>query len=100
MGHALTREHLARACLRAQPRSQVEGTTPVATVDRHRLARVQSDADAQGQRRVELDLVREHELEVDRSTERLAGRGEDGQRLVAAQLDDLAIVRLDALPRD
>ena len=45
-------------------------------------------------------LVGEGRLQLDRRPERAARRAEDGQRLVAAQLDQLAAPGLDALAGD
>jgi hypothetical protein len=39
-------------------------------------------------------------LEVDRGADRLAGRGEDAQRLVASKLEEGSTPRLDDLTRD
>ena len=46
---------------------------------------------------VELRLLVEPRLQVDGAPDRLARRREDGERLVAADLDDLAAVQLDVL---
>ena len=53
--------------------------------------------DAERQGGIRGGLVRERGLQLDGGAERLAGRVEDGQRLVAAQLDELAVPGLDAL---
>ena len=93
---ALADPHLTGSRLRAETGGEVERAAAVATVNRHRLAGIEADADVQRQYRIEGDLVRERQLELDRRTERVARRGEDRERLVAAKLDDLAAVRLDA----
>src|SRR4029079_17183343 len=58
------------------------------------------DPDGQRQLRTCARLIGKGVLELDRAAKRLAGRVEDGQDLVAAQLDKLAIPRLDGLLRD
>jgi hypothetical protein len=90
MCDALTHPHLTGTRPRAKPRSKVECTAAIAAVDGHGLARIEADADAQRQQRVERDFVGERQLKLDGRAKRVARRAEDGKRLVAAQLDHTA----------
>jgi hypothetical protein len=94
-----TREDLGRTGDPAQARGEVQCAAAVAAVDRDCLAGVQADADGEGQRRLGDGLIDEPLLELNRRSDRLAGGIEDGQDLVAAQLDDGAAAGLDALAR-
>ena len=84
-------QHLARAGERAEAGRQIERSAAVAAGDRHGLAGVEPDADRK------LEVARgDPPLQLHRSAERRAGRLEDGQRLVAAELlEDSAVLADD-----
>ena len=82
------REDLCRARDRAEPGGQVQHAASEAAVDRHGFPGVQADPDRERQRRIRDGLVDEPALEIDRCTDRLAGRVEYHEGLVAAELDD------------
>ena len=87
MRDTFAREHLARRCDRAQTRRKVERAAAIpAARQRHRLAGVQPDADPERQ----LDATAT--LHLDRCAQSLPSGGEDDQRLVPAQLDQIAVV--------
>ena len=98
MGHLLAHQHLPRPRQPTQPRRQIQGPTPIAPLDRHRLPGVQPDPHPQRQRRVGQRLLDKAGLELDRRPQRLAGRGEHRQRLIPAQLDDRPPPALHPLP--
>ena len=79
-------ERLAGSRLPAQASRQVERRTAIATLDRDRLAGVEADPDAAGQ------LGREPDLELERGPQGPPGEDEDGKRLIAAELEEEAIV--------
>jgi hypothetical protein len=62
-------------------------------VDRHRLADVDADPDAERKARIGLRLGREALLKRDRRSQRLSWRPKHRERLVAPELDQLAAVR-------
>ena len=99
VGHPLRGQRLAGLGQRAQPGRQVQRPTAVAALDRHHLPGVQPDAHRQRQTRVQPGLVGEHLLQRHRRPQRGPRRGEHRQRLVTAQLQQPAAVRLDPLPR-
>ena len=87
MCHRLARQELACGSQAAQPSCQVECPTAIAVADRHRLARVHPDPDRQGEVGVRGTLLVATGEEVDARRDRLPRRIEDGEGLVAAQLD-------------
>jgi len=97
---ARAHEHLARARERAEACREVESAAAIATVDAHRLPRVEADPDRERQARIRDRLLDESLLQVGCSPQRLACRVEHGERLVAAELDEGAASRLDRLARE
>src|SRR5436309_11964395 len=100
MDDALTHEHLAGLGMRAESSGEIERTASVPAVDPYRLARIEPYSDEQRERRVELHLIGKRELQRDRRTQGFSRRLEHRESLVAAQLDHLAAVSLDAFARD
>ncbi len=100
MRHRRAREDLRGGGDPAQPRGEVQRAAAVATLDGHGLARVEPDPDRQWKRRIRDGLVHEPPLELDRRADRLPGRIEDRQCLVAAELDDRPAAALDRFTRD
>src|SRR5262249_28157518 len=72
----------------------------VATLDRHGLPGVESDAHTQGERGVGDRLVHEERLDVEGGTDGLPGRREHGQPLVPSELDQRSATRLNTLTDD
>ena len=95
--HSVRREDLARLGRAAEPRGRVQRLASVAALDWNGLARVEPDPDREWKRRAFVSLFTKTHLERDRGPQGLAGRGEDAQRLVASQLDQLSAVRGDRL---
>jgi len=89
-----------RAGLAAKPGGQVERAAPVPALHGDGLARVQADADGEGEGGVGDRLVGEAGLEIRRGSKGLAGRSEYGQGLVASELDEGPAPCLDSLPGD
>src|SRR6185295_990741 len=82
----------------AEPRRHVERRTAETSVrEPDGLARVDSDADLDREAGVRFGRRLELALEVDGRANRLTSGLEDRERLVAADLDELAAVRLDLL---
>ncbi len=71
--------------LGAQPGGDVERAAPVAALDRHCLAGIEADPHAPWHLGLE-----EPVLELDRRTQRVAGRDEHDERLVAPKLEQEA----------
>jgi hypothetical protein len=94
------REDLRRPRDRAQPGREVQRAAAVAVVHGHRLTGVQPDPDRQRQGRVGDGRVDEPPLQLDRGPDRLPGRIEHHEGLVAAELHDRSVARPDGLPRD
>ena len=94
------REDLAGLCLPAEASREVERTTSVTPFDGDGLAGIEPDADRHRQLGVVDGLLDEALLQVDRGSHSLARGGEDRERLVAPQLDHLAVPVLDRLPGD
>src|SRR4029453_11594325 len=87
---ALADDHLAAAGERAEPRGDVERRAAErAGVQKGGLAGVDSDLDSVSQWGIRLGVLGEPALEVHPGPDCLAGRVEDGQRLVAPDLDQL-----------
>ncbi len=84
----------------AQPGGHVERGPAVAVADRDGLARVEPDAHRERQLGSRPRLVGQRVLELDRAAQGLARGVEDGEDLVAAELDELAVPGLDGLLRD
>ena len=84
---------LAGAGLRAQAGGHVEGGAAIAALDRHGLAGIEADPDAPREAR-----RRDPGLELHGRAQGLAGRGEDGEGLVTAELDERPVAGLDRLP--
>ena len=81
-------KHLPRIGQAAQACREIERAPAEAPVDPNGLAGVEPDADGQRQHRIGHRLLHESPLELDRRTNRLARRIEDGQRLIPTELDD------------
>ena len=94
------RQDLAWCSQAAQPGGEVERTAAVAALDRHRLAHVDADADQQRHVGVADGLGHEPLLQRDGRVDRVAGRPEDRERLVTAQLEQRAGRALHHLPGD
>jgi hypothetical protein len=96
----LADDHLAARRAPTQTGGDVQrGAAEAPVLELDRLARVDPDADPQ--RNVELGRgLMELLLEVDRGADRLTRGAEDHERLVAADLDELAVVRLDIVVHD
>jgi len=71
---------------------------PVAALDWHRFPRVEPDSDRKWKGRASVDLPAKAQLQLDCGPQRLPGRTEDAERLVAAKLDHLAPGCEDRLP--
>ena len=94
-------DHVARVCAGAQAGGDVQRSAAEAPVlERHRLAGIDADPDPERDLVVEVGLLVEPRLQVDGAPDRLARRREDGERLVASDLDDAAAVQLDVLGDD
>ena len=93
-------QDLAGAGLAAHPRREVEGAPAIPALHGDGLAGVEADADQQRDLWIGQRLVHEPLLERERGPDGLAGRGEHGEGLVAAQLDQLAAEFLDLLAGD
>jgi hypothetical protein len=96
----LRREDLAGARLAAQPSGEVQRTAAVAALDTNRFPGVETDPDWQRQRRIVTSLAREPNLQVDGRADRATRGLEDGEGLVAAELDDVTSARGDDLARE
>ena len=83
----LAGQDLTRTRERAEPRRQVQRTAPVAVIDPDGLARIESDPNRERQRRIGDRRPDERRLEVGCCPDRLAGRVEDGEHLVPAELE-------------
>ena len=94
------RQDLARSSQAAQPRGEVERATAVAALDRDRLADVDPDADQQRHVGVADGLGDEPLLQGHGRVDRVAGRPEDRECLVTAQLEQRAGRTLHHLPGD
>jgi hypothetical protein len=94
------REDLRRPRDRAQPRREVQRAAAEPVTDRDGFTGVEPDPDGERPRRIGDRLVHEPALKLDRRADRLPGRAEDGERLVTAELDELALPGLDARARD
>ena len=100
MCDGLAGDDFARAGESTQSRGHVESGTAVTSLYSYRFTRIEPDADTQGQLGIAFHLVDEGELQLYRCAYGVARRGKHGQRFVTAQLDDVALVRLDRLARD
>ncbi len=98
--HARAHEHLAGPREGAEPSREVERAAAIAAVDRHRLARIEADPDGERQAGIGDRLRYEALLQVGGCPQRLASGIEDGERLVAAQLDERAAGCFDRLARE
>jgi len=94
------REDLSGAGLTAQASREIKRPTPVAALDRHRLAGVDPDADAEREIGIGDGLVGEALLQLDGRSDRLTCRPEDGERLVAAELQEGPAPLFDPLASD
>jgi hypothetical protein len=83
VGDRFTGEDLAGTSQGTETGCEIERSAAVATLDGNRLARIQADADGKGHIRVLQRMLGVAHLEINRGTERLTGRVESGQRLVA-----------------
>src|SRR5205807_9137604 len=96
----LAGQHLSSSRQAAAARGYVEHLAAVTSLQRYWLADVDADPDLQGQGRVALHLLRKAILQLNRGAQCLPSRGEDCQRLIAPQLDDLACSRFHHLSAD
>ncbi len=80
------REDLGRCGDAAETRREVERAAAVAVVDGDGLPGVEPDPDRERERRIRNRLVDEPPLELDRRADRLSSGVEDGEGLVAAEL--------------
>jgi len=96
----LGRKDLPRLRQAAQPRSRVQRCTSVAAFDRDGFTRVEADPDRQRKERTTFGLPTKRALQFDRRPDGPSGRAEDTQRLVAAELDQLAARRDHLLARE
>ncbi len=96
MNDSITRENLTWRGDRAKPRREVERTAAVPAFGQwHRLAGVEPDADAERKRRSAICQLAATALDLDRRADSLTGGGENDERLVSAQLDQVAVVVSD-----
>ena len=79
---------------------EVQRSAAIPVVHGHRLAGIQPDPDGERQGRVRDGRVDEPPLQLDRRADRLPGRVEHREGLVAAELHHRAVVRLDRIARD
>src|SRR5439155_24854147 len=86
MDDAVGDDHFTRVSEPAEACSDVECRSPETAVDPDRLARVDPDADVEGQVGVGSALVLEARLEFDGRSKALAGGREDGERFVSPPL--------------
>ena len=91
----LASQDFARPRHRAEPGRQVQRTAPISVLDPHGLARVEPDADRERERRIGDRGLHERGLQIDRGLDRLSGRREDGQYLVAAELEPRSTAGLE-----
>ena len=82
----------------AQAGREIECTAAIAFFDRHRLAGVDADPDAEGMFRLGLGSVKQTGLKIDRRSEGSPGGVEDDQRLVPSELEQPPAVSFDDLP--
>ncbi len=92
-------QHLARSGQATEARGEVEGRAAKTALNGHGLAGIQADPHCQRQRGIGARRRGELRLQRHGGTERLACRGEDRERLIAAQLDNSPTVRLNARAR-
>jgi len=85
----------AETCCHVQRRAAIAAVRQLDS-----LARVDPDPDPEREPRAELALVGEARLQVDGGADRLPRRGEHGEALVPAHLDQLAAVHLHALAHE
>ena len=91
-------DHVARVRAAAKAGGDIQrGAAEAPVLEGHRLAGVDADPDPQRKLVVEIRLLVEPRLQVDGAPDRLARGREDGERLVAADLHDLAAVQLHVL---
>ncbi len=100
MQQPLAREDLAGSGGAAQASGKVQGRPPVAVANRDGLPGVDADSHPQRRRRIACELVGEGRLEVHRAAQGMTRGLEDGEGLVAAELHELAVPRLDPFRHD
>ncbi len=84
MNDALARDDLPGARGRAQARREIEGRASISVLDGHGFPGVETDPDLHREGRIDRALVGKDLLELDRGADRVPGRAEDRERLVAA----------------
>lgn len=104
--HGLARQYLSRGCLRAEPSSEIQGTSSISVLAHHDcFTGVQTDAHVERRRVFGRPTAPRwggaggdaSPLRLDRGTQRLPRRVEGGHRLVTAQLHDLPVVFPDGV---
>ncbi len=90
MNDCVSSEHLRRPCQATKPRCAIERSPAEASIHRHRLPHVQTDADEQRERGILFGFEREGRLQIDGRAQCLSRRAENCQDLVAPHLDYVA----------
>jgi hypothetical protein len=88
MDGAPASQDLARSGVAAEARCKVQRRAAISAFEWNRLAGVQADANRERVFDVDRRFIDESLLQIRRSDDGLPRRGEDAQRLVAAELDD------------
>jgi hypothetical protein len=100
MDGAAARQDLARSGVPAEARCKVQRRTPISALEWNGLAGVQADANRERVFDVGRRFINESLLQIRRGDDGLPRRGEDAQRLVAAELDDRATSRFENFTSD
>ena len=100
LGDGASDKHLSGCGLRAQASGHVDRRSSVSTLDRNRLARVNSHPYPEWKLKVRMHLLLACRLKLDGRAHSLRGVREDGQRLVPAELDHMPSAGGDRLARD
>jgi len=95
---ALRCDHLTASRGAAQPSGEIQRAPPIPTLGRHRLTRVQANADAERKRVLALNRQTQPALELNGCSQCLTSRSEDAQRLVSAEFQQLALESRHAAP--
>jgi hypothetical protein len=100
MYHAVGRDYLTGLGEPAKTCRHVEGGSSEAAVDPDRLPRIDSDPNVERQVGIGATFFFEAHLKLNGRSKGLAGRPEDGERLVSAQLDDRTAASTDTFTGD
>jgi hypothetical protein len=100
MYDAVGRDYFTRAGESAKARRDIERRPAKPAFEVDGLARVDADADVQRYGGIGSTFFLEAHLEFDGRPQRLSGRSEDGERFIAADLEDRAAAGLDSLAGD